>query len=88
MKHPSTLLITGLITILSASSLFADSGGLTDETIDQIRSSFKMDSHTRAMYNAITNSDITSLALNRDILRHHNEIFSHEIGAKDLVVMS
>ena len=84
MKHPSTLLITGLITILSASSLFADSGGLTDETIDQIRSSFKMDSHTRAMYNAITNSDITSLALNRDILRHHNEIFSHEIGAKGI----
>jgi bleomycin hydrolase len=84
MRHPSTLLSIGLMIILSASSLFADSGGLTDDTIDKIRSSFKMDSHTRAMYNAITNSDITSLALNRDILRHHNEIFSHKIETKGI----
>ena len=87
MRHPSRYLISlavGLITILSASSLFAGTGGLTDETISKIRSSFKMDSHTRAMYNAVTNSDISGLALNRDILRQHNEIFSHKIEAKGI----
>jgi bleomycin hydrolase len=43
-----------------------------------------MDSHTRAMYNAITNSDISGLALNRNVLRQHNEIFSHKIEAKGI----
>jgi bleomycin hydrolase len=87
MKRSTTLTFTltvGLITILSASPLYADTGGLTDETIDKIRSSFKMDSHTRAMYNAVTNSDISGLALNRDILRQHNELFSHKIEAKGI----
>ena len=87
MRHPSTQLIalvTGLISILFTSPLFADSGGLTNDTLDKMRSSFKMDDHTRAMYNAITNTDISSLALNRDILRQHNEIFSHKIEAKGI----
>ena len=87
MRHSSRLitsLVIGLILILLASPLLADAGGLTDKTIDKIRSSFKMDSHNRAMYNAITNSDISSLALNRDVLRQHNEIFSHKIEAKGI----
>lgn len=43
-----------------------------------------MDDHTKAMYNAITNTNISSLALNRDILRQHSEIFSHKIEAKGI----
>jgi bleomycin hydrolase len=34
------------------------------------------------MYNAITNNDINDLALNRDILHRHNDVFSHKIKAK------
>ena len=87
MREPSrytVALFMGLMLTLPASPLFAGPGGLTDETIDKIRSSFKMDSHTRAMYNAITNSDISGLALNRNVLRQHNEIFSHKIEAKGI----
>jgi len=58
--------------------------GLTTKVIEQIRSSFEMDAHTRAMYNSITNNDIRDLALNRDILRQHNEIFSHKIKTKGI----
>jgi bleomycin hydrolase len=65
-------------------SRLAGEGALTPEAIDNIRSSFKMNPHTRAMYNSITNNDITSLALNRDILRQHNEIFSHKIKTKGI----
>jgi bleomycin hydrolase len=43
-----------------------------------------MDTHTRAMYNSITNNDISSLALNREVLRRHNEIFSHKIETKGI----
>jgi bleomycin hydrolase len=87
MRHSLRLAIvfaTGLLFILPISSLFAGEGGLTDETINKIRSSFKMDERTRAMYNAITNNDIKSLALNRDILRHNNDIFSNKIDAKGI----
>jgi bleomycin hydrolase len=68
--------------MLCASSLFAGQRGLNAEAIDKMRRSFEMDAHTRAMYNSITNNDISSLALNRDVLRNHNELFSHKIEAK------
>ncbi len=87
MKHSLrsiTAFAIGMMLSLLATPLFAETGGLTDEAIDKVRSSFKMDEHTRAMYNAITNTNITSLALNRDILRQHNEIFSHKIEAKGI----
>jgi len=76
--------IAQVVVIFVASSLSADQGVLTAKTIDEIRTSFKMDSHTRAMYNSITSNDISSLALNRDILRQHNEIFSHKIDTKGI----
>ena len=77
-----TVLATQFVLMLCASSLFAGPGGLNTGTIDKMRHSFEMDAHTRAMYNSITNNDISGLALNRDILRSHNEIFSHKIEAK------
>lgn len=79
-----SVLLVQLVLLLSASSLFAAEGGLTFETIRKARSSFKMDAHTRAMYNSITNNDISSLALNRDILKQHNKLYSHKIETKDI----
>ena len=73
-----------LVLVFFVSSLFANPGALTTRDIDKIHSSFEMDTHTRAMYNSITNNDISSLALNRDILRHHNEIFSDKIKTKGI----
>jgi len=87
MRHQSKLkivFVAELMLILSASLLFADEGALTTKTIDRIRTSFKMDHHTRAMYNSITNNDISSLALNREILQQHNEVFSHKIETKGI----
>jgi bleomycin hydrolase len=68
--------VAQLVIILVASSLFADESALTTKVIEQIRSSFEM--------NSITNNDISDLALNRDILRQHNEIFSHKIKTKGI----
>ena len=71
-----------LVVVLIASLLLGDEGALSQEMIEQLRSACEMDAHTRAMYNAITNNDIRELALNREVLRHHNEIFSHKIETK------
>jgi hypothetical protein len=79
-----TVLAAEFVLMLCASSLLAGPGGLSSGAIDKIRGSFEMDAHTRAMYNSITNNDISGLALNRDVLRSHNEIFSHKIEAKGI----
>lgn len=70
------------VVVLSAVCVYADAGGLSKETIGKIQSSYQMDAHTRAMYNAITNTDIKNLALNRDIVRAHNNLYSNKIDVK------
>jgi len=87
MKHClklRTLFVAPLLVFFAVSSLFADEGALTTKVLDKFHSSFEMDTHTRAMYNSITNNDISSLALNREVLRRHNELFSHKIETKGI----
>ncbi|MBN1124936.1 MAG: C1 family peptidase [Sedimentisphaerales bacterium] len=66
------------------SVIYAGPGGLSEEFLDKTQSSYRMDPHTRAMYNAITNNNITDLALNRELLREHNDLFSHKIKTKGI----
>ncbi len=87
MKHApikGTIVIAAFALLLFAPLLIAGDGALTTGLIEQVRTSFQMDIHTKAMYNAITNNDIKSLALNRDILHSHNGVFSHKIKAKGI----
>ena len=65
----------GLATVPAA----ADDSCLSPRDLASLRASFRMDGHDRAMYNAITSLDINQLALNRDIVRKHNDLFSHKI---------
>jgi bleomycin hydrolase len=62
----------------------ADDGSLTPEMLKDLRSGFKMDPATRAMYNAITGGDVSALAVNRDILQQHNNVFSNKLKAKGI----
>ncbi len=64
---------------LSAVPVVADDGCLSPQDLATLRSSFRMDDHTRAMYNAVTSIDISQLALNRDIVRKNNDLFSNKI---------
>ncbi|UCD17837.1 MAG: C1 family peptidase [Candidatus Zixiibacteriota bacterium] len=87
MKHYSAaraVISAQCIILLLALVGNAGEGSLTGETIDRFRSSFDMDPHTRATYNAITNNDINSLALNRELLSNHNTLFGHKIETKGI----
>jgi len=86
MRHVilETAIITVIMTFAVAGNALSGEGALTPEMVDQMRSSFKMDSESRAMYNAITNNSIKDIAVNRDRLRTHNELFSHKIKAKGI----
>jgi len=78
-------LFVALFMILAfANRASAGDGALTPELVGQIRDSLKMDTQSRAIYNAVTNNDVNELALNRDLLRQHNELFSHKIKARGI----
>lgn len=87
MKQISVYLIVSII-LLFATSLFTTSyaadSSLSTDLLEQIRSSFQMDSHIRAMRNSVTNNSINELALNRDILSGHNEVFSDKVETKGI----
>ena len=53
--------------------------GIDPATIEEIRSEFQMDPATRAMRNALTGTDIRSIAENRQIVADYNDKFSHKI---------
>ncbi|HHI03354.1 MAG TPA: aminopeptidase [candidate division Zixibacteria bacterium] len=74
-----------LLILFTAVSILAGEGGLTKSIIKKSREAYKLDIPTRASYNAVTNNDIRDLALNRDIVRNHNELFSHKIKTKGIV---
>lgn len=87
MKRLSVFLIAFVSLFLTASvftTSYAADSSLSPDLIMQICSSFQLDDHTRAMRNSVTNNSINELALNRDILNGHNEIFSNKVKTKGI----
>jgi len=80
----SVLLYIFSVILISALPVMSGEGGLSPAMVDAIRNAYQMDTHGRAMYNAVTNNSIAKLAVNRDILREHNEIFSHKIKTRGI----
>ena len=78
-------LFCSILILLFAANVLAGEGGLTKDIIKKSREAYNLDVSTRASYNAVTNNDIRELALNRDIISNHNELFSHKIKTKGVV---
>ena len=73
------LLMGSSVTIWGKSS---KEGALTPDVIQEVRQSFKMDTSTRALMNALTNNEIKKLALNRQMYVAHDNLFNHKIKTK------
>jgi bleomycin hydrolase len=82
-KFKSTIILF-VITAITPSLIFAGDGAISDELINKFREEFKMSPHNQAMYNAVTNNSISDLALNRDVLREHNELYTNKIKTKGI----
>ena len=83
LAHLAVLSTVLLVPSLSGNAAGAeDEGSLSRSTLRKFRSSLEMDGQTKAMYNAITAGDLSELALDREILRRHNQVFSHKIKTK------
>ena len=59
-------------------------GALTPEFVESLRENYEMNAEDRARFNAVTSSDIKSLALNRDIVNGEDGHFSHKIKTKGI----
>ncbi len=70
--------------LFAAASVYARDGALSPKLIERIQSDFVMAPHIRTMYNSITNNSIKKLALDRDVLRQHNEVFSNKVKVKGI----
>ena len=81
-KKVIQVIMLAAVILAATVAIGADQGALTEDSVGRLRKTFEMDARAKAMYNAITNNDVSSLALNRDIVRQHNEVFSHKIKAK------
>jgi len=71
--------------LLVSPAAFAQKGpALTPEVLKEIQGSFKLDAQTRALMNAITNNDVKSLALNRELYNRHDDLFNYKVAAKGI----
>jgi len=82
------LLLTILITILVMPATSVKSkpsaGNLNPKFLLKLRDGYEMNETDRARFNAISNTDINKLALNRDVVRGEDGHFSHKISSKGI----
>jgi len=70
------------IAFLTAGSLFAQN--LSKVEIDQLKSSFKKDAYTKAMQNALSSTDITQLAWNRENVGTTDHLFKYRVDVSGI----
>lgn len=70
------------IAFLTAGSLFAQN--LSKAEIDQLKSSFKKDAYTKAMQNALSSTDITQLAWNRENVGTTDHLFKYRVDVSGI----
>ena len=58
--------------------------GIDSGTLKKLANSFTGDPSQKALVNAVSNNDIKSLALNREMVNQHNEIFNVMIETKGI----
>ena len=70
--------------LLTMSSEAQTAGALTPDFISSLRDGYQMDDGDLARHNAITNTEINKLALNRSVISGEDGHFSHKIKGKGI----
>ncbi|MGJ8696920.1 MAG: aminopeptidase C [Verrucomicrobiaceae bacterium] len=76
-----TLAVSGLLTLHASAD---QSGALTPDLIDRLQDGYEITGGDLARHNAVTNNDIKSLALNRQVVAGEDGHFSHKIKTKGI----
>ena len=82
------LLLFALAFISAMNAGFAQTidpnAGLSLDRVNALVKSVQLDAQTRTAMNAVTNNDIKSLALNREVLGSTDDIFSFKLETKGI----
>jgi bleomycin hydrolase len=62
----------------------ADNKQLDQNTIVKLQASFQLDNTNKALMNAISNNDINSLVLNRELVNKQNDVFNLNIAVEGI----
>ena len=73
-----------LISCFSTISFAQTNGAISTETLKQIKQSYKNDSHSKALTNAISNNNLNSLALNRENINQVDHYFKYKVKVKGI----
>ncbi|MDD3643282.1 MAG: C1 family peptidase, partial [Candidatus Krumholzibacteria bacterium] len=73
-----------LLCVFAAGSRAAGPGELDARLVAELRGSFAADAPTRALMNAVTNNDLKDLALNRELLLKHDEVYTDKLDVKGI----
>jgi bleomycin hydrolase len=85
MKNLLSIVILILMIFIYNSSLFSQtSKGVDSKSLEKLRASFLMNETDKALQNAISNNDVNSLVLNREMVNQHNELFNVKIDTKGI----
>lgn len=68
-----------LVIIMISSTLLGQDGTLTPELLRNLQTNAAVDTRTQALINAITNTDLKQLALNRTLINQYNDVFSFKL---------
>lgn len=84
MKHIRLTLAAAGTLFAAAAHAAAPGGGITPEMYGKIKSAYEGTASDRAIYNAISNNAINSLAVNTDSKRSLDDHFSHRVPSKGI----
>ncbi|HEX7319547.1 MAG TPA: C1 family peptidase [bacterium] len=79
-----TILFCSGIVILHAQNPDTNGSGITADVMNEIRASVNFSAVDTALMNALTNNDVNALVVNREFLKKHNDLFSHEIKTEGI----
>jgi bleomycin hydrolase len=77
------LLFVGLI-LFQADGYASGKGSIDQDDIERFEKSFVPDPVTKAVMNAVTSNDVKKLALNRQMLNAHTNLFNYRIKTKGI----
>jgi len=74
-----------LALVLSAAGASAGEKGELDRgLIEELQKSFDANGKDRAIMNAVSNNDLNDLALDREIINRHNDIYTFKVDTKGI----
>ncbi|MBT4223084.1 MAG: hypothetical protein HOD72_01325 [Opitutae bacterium] len=84
IRHPLAIAFCISNVLMAKTHTPVPEGMLNPKLITQLREGYEMDEADQARFNAISNTDINKLALNREIIRGEDGHFSHKIASKGI----